>query len=1124
MASNSSNQLQVRLKPDAFPKVNLLFEPEVILKTELKSESDPVLSPNSVPKPNLRFTPYSSSIFFANTVHITVLQEHHDPLQVFSLEPCSGCFAGCDGKPSCFHCPICPVSKFKPTWRKRVESHLSGHFTRNKGTVRLRGYKITGCPQLCSGYKETDRIRCHFHCAFCPRTFTKKTVFIQHLALCSVESPNGPLNPNLLDIEDPHSLSSSEAQSTSSCCSPSSSTQTLSTQVDHHQSKPQSDQGEHIRLKHMQEKIHTQVVTEDRHLFSCCVDASRGIYAIARTPTGPQYLVHVIKKTTGPQQQVHCDVRECMELSLIQWRSGNTSYLCEHLQSVPFAVPGVKCELNLDSLQRMVSAGFLCAGRLHEFITQLENAKSEVIQLLVKIPHNAHTSKRYQFYSIFTNCTSWWCKSERTIVTLDTKTSSMACCCQQKECDHRAIVKWWLFQDGHEAAVKNLEDFDGDDKRDEGNSSSYLPTGQQLDNMVNYIQTEKMIPLDACSNEFDVKDVPIHLIPPEDTCYFCSSPLSDAKIVCRHAKIVHSSCKPLTGFETYYKKCLNCHTPYRYQENCHGIFNYDDCLLVSHAFLMEIRAALVHHTAISRTVKALCYRLDVDLNLQDVENAYLAFEALQDHDYGFYCVLCGHHPKVLIHGITRKVVFDYEVSSMKPPEDLEPEMDVEDFWGAVSKEMIARGIVRDQPNPFKVKPGYKNWAPFMGKHTRAGQKMYNTEYMKVSEVDDDDNSPVPEELIGRFLHEEKLETIKRFCQIVGVSTKGSRIDLLCQLRTHSMTKATFQHAYVALHNHSGGWVSSTCPHNVTYAVKFLLHAESPRDYCDILRSMKHVPTVNIAHIADSISKMADKAIQQDFFHPNSGRLSEATQEYVEAAQSKRLEVSMPFLADDRPVVCGPDDHPVTGTNERYMLFDWFHETNTKEPVESLRRSSLVKELKGLVNTQAAEQFHRDKAKDVYFQNRMSPSNHIFTFRLITHLKNGMMNNAVEKRTLHHIPDLTTNPLGQLISADGVEAQCHASGSRSITVKPPKPKRVKPANCQHSTVPSSGPPNSPNIQSSAEIHDQVRQSSPNDAETSPSSHPRVAIPGDTNNLNRPPSLSETANWITPLNLGMDILYR
>ncbi|XP_076037419.1 uncharacterized protein LOC143022898 isoform X2 [Oratosquilla oratoria] len=1022
-------------------------------------------------------------------------------------------------------------------------------------------YKITGCPQLCSGYKETDRIRCHFHCAFCPRTFTKKTVFIQHLALCLVGSPNGPLNSNLPDVKDSQSLSNLEAQSTSSHCSPSSSTQTSPAQENHHQPEPQSDQGEpqnpspssqpnnvssepplsqdqdtacsqsqtsksqdntgkssvckycslrfhpkslrrHIRLKHMQEKIKAPVATVDRHLFACCVDASRGIYAIARNPTGPRYPVHVIKRTNG-SQQVQCDVRECMELSLIQWRSGNASYLCEHLQSVPFAVPGVNCELNLDSLQRMVCAGFLHAGRLDEFTARLENAKSESIQLLVKIPHDAHASERYQFYSIFTDCTSWWCKSERNIVSFDTKTSSMACRCRQKGCDHRDIVKWWLFQEGYEGPVKNLEYSDGEDnKTDEVNSSSYPPTGQQLNNMVNYIQTEKTIPLDACRNGFDVKDVPTHLIPPENTCHFCSSPLSDIKIVCRRAKIVHNSCKPLTGFETYYKECLNCHTPYRYQESCHGLFNYDDRLLVTHAFLMEIRAAMVHHTAISRTVKALCYRLDINLNLQDVENAYFAFESLQRHDYGFYCVMCGHHPKVLIHDLTKKAVFDYEVSSVKPPDDPEQEVDVEDFWGAVSKEMIARGIVRDQPNPFKVKPGYKNWAPFMGKCTRGGRKMYNTEYMKVSQVDDDDNSPVPEELISRLLHDEKLETIKRFCRIVGVSSKGSRIDLLCRLHTHSMTKATFQHAYVALHNHSGGWISSSCPHNVTYAVKFLLRAESPRDYCDILRSMKHVPTVNIADIADSISKMADKTIQQDFFHPNSGRLLEPTQENIEAVQSKRLEMSMPFLADDRPVICGPDDHPITGTDERYMLFEWYHETNTKEPVESLRRSSLVKELRGLVNTQTAEQLHRDKAKDVYFQNRMSPSNHIFTFRLLMHLKNEMMNKAVEKRALRHIPNLTTNPMGQLISADAMEAECHASGSQSVTVKPPKPKRAKPDNSQHSVVPSSGPTNRPNIQSTAEIHNQVHQSASNDAETGPSSHPRDAVSEDANNLNKP----------------------
>ena len=37
-------------------------------------------------------------------------------------------------------------------------------------------------------------------------------------------------------------------------------------------------------------------------------------------------------------------------------------------------------------------------------------------------------------------------------------------------------------------------------------------------------------------------------------------------------------------------------------------------------------------------------------------------------------------------------------------------------------------------------------------------------------------------------------------------------------------------------------------------------------------------------------------------------------------------------------------------------------------------------LAGRTNTQAAKQLHSDKAKDIYWLNQMSPSNHVFAFR------------------------------------------------------------------------------------------------------------------------------------------------
>ena len=218
----------------------------------------------------------------------------------------------------------------------------------------------------------------------------------------------------------------------------------------------------------------------------------------------------------------------------------------------------------------------------------------------------------------------------------------------------------------------------------------------------------------------------------------------------------------------------------------------------------------------------------------------------------------------------------------------------------------------------------------------------------------------------------------------------------------------------------------------------MLRSESPRDYVDILRSMKYRPTINIADIAHNIAKIGNR-IEKGFFSPDEGRLTEPDEEKILAAQQGRLQVSMPMLDDDRPVVTNdPSVHPITGSSCHYMLFDWFHQSNTKVPVEALRRASAVKELRGIVNTQAAEQLHRDKSRDVYFFNQMKPFNHVFTFKLITHLKNQLRNKKILEGMRKHVSEVGLNQLGQIID---MKSTCNnpsvslPNTDKTVSIKP-----------------------------------------------------------------------------------------
>ena len=236
----------------------------------------------------------------------------------------------------------------------------------------------------------------------------------------------------------------------------------------------------------------------------------------------------------------------------------------------------------------------------------------------------------------------------------------MSCRSRLQSCDHRA---WWLYQQGElkdcesvrepdppsnievspeedRAEVADEQDLSGKEEVS-GDSPSYRypPPGQQLTRMVQCMYTPKSILSETITDvDYHPSRVPERLVPTEDTCFYCKVPLGSPRRVTRRASVINLAFKSI---ETYCKYCPDCGTTYCYQEIEHGIFNFNDRLLVSIPVMMEFRSALVNHTAINRVVSMMEYRLGITLNHQDMLNAYLTFEAMIDHGYEFTCVRYG---------------------------------------------------------------------------------------------------------------------------------------------------------------------------------------------------------------------------------------------------------------------------------------------------------------------------------------------------------------------------------------------------------------------------------------------------------------------------------------------------
>ena len=99
-------------------------------------------------------------------------------------------------------------------------------------------------------------------------------------------------------------------------------------------------------------------------------------------------------------------------------------------------------------------------------------------------------------------------------------------------------------------------------------------------------------------------------------------------------------------------------------------------------------------------------RLKTHLNAQDVVNAYLHFDSMSQHDYNFFCILCGYHPTTLIMDLNKKVSFVPDKSQLELPEEYDQNdadyVDCECSWEKVELAMLMRDFPRRTVPEFEV--------------------------------------------------------------------------------------------------------------------------------------------------------------------------------------------------------------------------------------------------------------------------------------------------------------------------------------------------------------------------------------------------------------------------------------
>ncbi|XDV46888.1 hypothetical protein PO909_016692 [Leuciscus waleckii] len=315
----------------------------------------------------------------------------------------------------------------------------------------------------------------------------------------------------------------------------------------------------------------------------------------------------------------------------------------------------------------------------------------------------------------------------------------------------------------------------------------------------------------------------------------------------------------------------------------------------------------------------------------------------------------------------KKGAFHLSVSDLSPPpEDFNGEVDMQIFWEALSVERIGRGFVTSQQkHPFTVPPSFHFWAPWICPKTCRSNHALNTEYKKVTE-----------DRLTEELYKQKVQVVRNLCKECGLDPSGSRADLLLRLSSEMKSRQTY-----------GGWAVIMCPCGIVYSIKCQIRAESPRDFADMLLSWKHMPNVIIDDFARGLAThMNLREPERLPFNPFEGRLSPPTPDNIAKAKDGKLKVSLPWL-NCKKIIPDPEGHPITGSAEHYALYDRFHENNTKDPRDVLRKLHIVPQLAGKVNSQVAEQLFSRMKKNNYFLNMALPSTHLFLMRNIIHHHN-----------------------------------------------------------------------------------------------------------------------------------------
>lgn len=294
----------------------------------------------------------------------------------------------------------------------------------------------------------------------------------------------------------------------------------------------------HKLRKHL---ISDKDITAKDHLRCQCIDSQNGVYAVAKSYQNTAAPIHVLKKTSGDEQEMMCEVERCQIISDFQKKSGLPDSQCPHLRSVDFCSAHVGLEdLKPDLLTELVAMNLIGKEMKSKCLGHRDRAIQNSAPLITLVDLGGDHSL---YLSVFEPKALPCSKLGRLFVTYNIRGRLWHCSCNQgsTSCLHKCIAKWYLFQtnknlfllDTKHSKLITIAELMEDSlaaTSTEKSAETLCPPGDKgIKQTATYIFSRKKLPSSLPENvvRFEtVTELSTHLVPAESVCQKCPDRVS----------------------------------------------------------------------------------------------------------------------------------------------------------------------------------------------------------------------------------------------------------------------------------------------------------------------------------------------------------------------------------------------------------------------------------------------------------------------------------------------------------------------------------------------------------------------------------------------------------------------